>query len=207
MAINAWATKRALAMASVLGLAGALAAPVQAVPLKASWGVSLTPFTAAVETEIEFEGTPYGVSSRLGAMGTPYFTPSEMGLEPRGNWWTTWGHYTKEFGARSLLRGMLGLSQSWFFGGAPIPFRSWYSSVQPLVPFVGVSYEHGWDGGWLRLTPTLTINPSPPVGSSFDFWEASVLGPPLIEFGFRLDERSEWRLRTSLTPFAYVRSF
>ncbi len=199
--------RRGRPLAGALVLLGLFGMPAQGAPLKATWGLSLTPFTAALETEVAWEGSPYGISSRLGAMGTPYFTSSDMGLEPRGNWWTTWGHYTMEFGTRSFLRGMLGLSQSWFFGGAPIPFRSWYSSVQPLVPFVGISYEHGWDGGWLRLTPTVTIIPSPPVGSSFDFWEASVLGPPLIEFGFRLDERSEWRLRTSLTPFAYVRSF
>lgn len=200
--------RRGRPLAGALIFLALLGAPAQGSPLKATWGLSLSPFTAALETEVAWEGSPYGISSRLGAVGLPYFISTEMGYEPYGNWWTTWGHYSHAFSERQSLNVLVGLNQSWFFRGAPIPFRSWYDSVQAPAPFVGVTYHHGWDGGWLRVTPSLTfLGAGHWSGWTYDFWEASVLGPPLLEVGIRLDERSEWRLRTSLTPFAYVRAF
>lgn len=191
-------------MLAVVGLGQC--APARAVPLS-RWGLALTPFTAAVEAELRLPESPWGVSSRLGAAGLPYVRSSEMGIEASGNWWTTWGHHTHPVTSQVSIGGLVGVSKSWFFRGAPIPFRSWYNSQQPVVAFAGASVRQDWGGVWLCLTPSLTFSPEYPAGQAFDFWEASVLGPPLVEVGLRVDERSEWRFRTSLTPVAYLRTF
>ncbi|MNY60025.1 hypothetical protein D3C86_1965310 [compost metagenome] len=104
---------------------------------------------------------------------------------------------------------MLGFSQSWFFSGAPIPFRSYYASTQPFVLLAGVFYERTWGNVSLRVAPSLTLAPANFSGGNpiVDFWEAAVLGPPLIEVGLKLGQGTELRLRPSLTPLAYTRTF
>lgn len=182
--------------------------PAQASPLSMSWGVSASPFTMALEANLTWPGSPWGVSTRLGAAGLPYFRASDMGIDAQGNWWTTWGHYTFAMAPSMSLGAMAGVSQSWFFHGAPIPFRSWYSSTQPFVTFFGAFLEHDGGSWWVRLAPSLTVvTPPQPNLPVFDFWEATVLGPPLVEVGFRLDPASAFEIRTSLTPFAYTRHF
>lgn len=194
--------------ASMATLIVSLCWPVHAVPISGKWAISASPFTTAVETELQLQGTPFGLSSRLGAVGVPYVTSSELGIEAQGNWWTTWGHVTHALSPHVSMGGLAGLSQSWFFRYPPIPFRNWYSIPQPLVSFVGVFYQQDWGRTRLRISPSISFMPPPHANApAFDFWEASVFGPSLLEMGFRLDETSEFLLRTSLTPLAYTRSF
>lgn len=200
-------TRQRLTLALVAVLIGIQCAPADGLPLNAKWALSASPVTLALETEIRLQDSPYGLSSRLGAMGFPSFSSSEVAITAAGNWWTTWGHYTHDLSPQASVGGLVGLSKSWFFRGAPIPFRNWYSSQQPLVAFLGAFYQHDWGRTRLRLSPSITFISSPSGGWPVDFWEASVLGPPLIDLGFRLDEQSELSIRTSLTPFAYTRSF
>ncbi|MNL58979.1 hypothetical protein D3C87_1826660 [compost metagenome] len=69
-------------------------------------------------------------------------------------------------------------------------------------------YQHTWNNVWIRLAPSLTLV-TPPRDSypNLDFWEAAVLGPPIVEIGFKLGSDAELRLRPNLTPIAYTRTF
>lgn len=194
--------------ASMATLIVSLCWPVHAVPISGKWAISASPFTTAVETELQLQGTPFGLSSRLGAVGVPYVTSSELGIEAQGNWWTTWGHFTHALSPQVSMGGLAGLSQSWFFRGPPLPLQNWYNRPQSRVSFVGMFYRQDWGRTWLRISPSITFMTPPYMNAPpYDFWEASVLGPSLLEIGFRLDEKSEFLLRTSLTPLAYTRSF
>ncbi|HEY9856686.1 MAG TPA: hypothetical protein V6D05_13165, partial [Stenomitos sp.] len=153
-------TKHRLTLALIASLIGLQCAPAYGLPLESKWSLSASPVTVALDTELHLPGSPFGLSSRLGAAGFPSISASELAISGAGNWWTTWGHYTHALSPQSSIGGLVGLSQSWFFQGAPIPFRSWYNSVQPLVGFLGVFYQYDWGGTRLRLSPSVTFGNS-----------------------------------------------
>lgn len=183
--------------------------PCLALPLSGEVGIAASPLTLAVETELTAPGSPVSVSGRLGTMGQFFFLDQSASLNMNGNWLSLWGKYNLPVTNSSAFSLLLGASQSWFYDLVPIPFRSEYMRPQPMVTFLGFSFQQNWNeiGGLSRLSltlaPSVAITTPPQTGYHlFDFFEAGMLGPALIEVSGQFTNGVTVKLKPSITPIS-----
>jgi len=186
-----------------------LPSPGLAVPLSGDLGIAASPETLALESDLSLPGTPLTLSGRLGTMGTVYFSEQSTSLNMNGNWLAVWGNYHVPITSSATLGAFLGASQSWFYSAVPIPFRTEYQRPQPFMTIVGLSFRHDWSEVWglsrlsLSVAPSVAITTPPQTNyHTFDFFEAGMLGPALVEVSARLKNGMTLKLRPSITPIS-----
>lgn len=187
-----------------------ISAPSLAIPLDGVIGVAASPLTLALESEVRLPGTPIMLNGRLGSMGQFFFSNQSTSLRMDGNWLALWGNYQLPVTDSSRFGVFLGASQSWFYDLVPIPFRTEYSRPQPPALILGGSFRHDWNEVWglsqlsLSVAPSVAVSPSirPGDSATFDFFEAGMLGPALIELSARFKNGVTTKLRPSLTPIS-----
>jgi hypothetical protein len=167
-------------------------------------GISASPQTFGLEGDWLVPQQPVILSVRGGWMGLPRFSNIPP-YDNNGYWLSGWGTYQHALTPSSSVGAVVGISQSWFFDMVPIPFRNAYTGGrQPTVGILGISYQHCWDKLWIRLTPSIAIgDPTWPL----DYFQAGMLGPGLVEIGYRVTPNSELSIRPSITPIAYSTYF
>ncbi|MNK59555.1 hypothetical protein D3C87_786680 [compost metagenome] len=200
---------KAVATFALLSALVLLPSPSLAFPLSGDIGIAASPLTLALESDLSLPGTPFSLSGRLGTMGTVHFSEQSTSLNMDGNWLAMWGNYHVPVTSSTTVGAFLGASQSWFYNLVPIPFRTEYARPQPFVSIVGVSFRHDWNEIWglsrlsLSVAPSVAITTPPKTNyHTFDFFEAGMLGPALVEVSARFKNGTTLKLRPSITPIS-----
>jgi|GEM_PF-3691796 len=200
---------KAVATVALLSALVLLPSPSLAFPLSGDIGIAASPMTLALESDLSLPGTPFSLSGRLGTMGAIYSSQDSTTLSMNGNWLALWGNYQFPFTSSTTLGTFLGASQSWFYDMVPIPFRTVYSRPQPFVTIVGVSFRHDWNEVWglsrlsLSVAPSVAITTPPQTNyHTFDYFEAGMLGPALVEVSARFKNGTTLKIRPSITPIS-----
>jgi hypothetical protein len=124
------------------------------------------------------------------------FAGQAMTLIGQSHWLSAWGDFRHALSESGSLGIHAGLNQSWVTAGSYPVGTPVTPRLGPLRQLVGVSYHHRFGNASLRVSPTLilvdltTVNPL----------ESLVIGPPLLEVGYRFTPAFEMGLRTSVTP-------
>lgn len=171
--------------------------------------------TLALESEVGIPATPVTVSGRLGTMGRIFSSRERTTISMNGNWLSLWGNYAFPVTEATRFGLVFGASQSWFYDLVPIPFRSVYSRPQPMVMFAGAAFQHHWNEVWGLSRLSLSVTPSVAIPvtyrssayPAFDFFEAGMLGPALLEVSASFKNGTVFKLRPSITPVSLSFSF
>jgi len=121
-----------------------------------------------------------------------------MTMMGEGHWLSAWGEYRHVLSDSSSFGLHGGLNQSRLVAGSYAPFAPVTRRVGPLRFLVGASYHHLWGKASFRLSPTLSLVYSGIINPL----ETLVIGPPLLEVGYRFTPSFELSLRTSVTPIS-----
>lgn len=173
---------RAVALAAIVTmLTGgiALAAPLQGrVSL-----MSAAPFQAA-EFELSSAGIPIG------------FAGQAMTFISQSRWFSMWGDLRHTLSESASIGLHAGLNRSWITLSTYTPETSATPYLGPIRYLVGASYHHRFGSTSLRANPTLVIVDF----STMNHLESIIIGPPLLEIGYRFTPSFGLGIRTSATP-------
>lgn len=173
-----------------LGLAAALSVFTSGValaaPIKGTISVMpALPFQAA-ELKLSSHDIPVGLSGQA------------MTMFGQSHWLSVWGDLRHALSESASIGLHAGLNQSWvtlgsYPAGTPVTPR-----LGPLRYLVGTSYHHQFGSASLRVNPTLVFVDF----STLNHLESLVIGPPLLEVGYRFTPSFEMGIRTSVTPLS-----